>query len=415
MPDTNDIRGADAAAELWRRGAGLASSADAAVLTRAADCVLAALVEAIASARDPRCERGALALAPSRGPATVAAGDVRATLPDAIAANSFLIHATLSDDAYRLALHPGLAVIPAALARAEETGASGEAVLRAVAGGYEVACRLADALLPVVSERGFRITAAIAPAATAATIALLDGMGAGPAVEALRLACGAAGGGLRTVDAVGEGWSLQPALATGAGVAAVRAAGAGLCGAEGIVEAANGLHGSLCARPWPGLPADDEARIHRVTFKEHPVAMYGQAIFDAVLRGGPLPAGTDAVTVVVSPFAAGYGHQDSSDAESVGSVAGITRKALAAADPSLSPAIAVVGEEGLGPLDARVEAAGHVLVGSGDTSGWGPAEVAAHALRRAGDAAAPLVAACQGLAAAPGVSDVWDGWRAASR
>ena len=356
MSDPNDPRGDDAAAALWRRAHALAASADDALLTRAADCILAALVEAVASAHDPRWERGALALAATDGPATVAAGDRHASLADAVAANSFLIHATLSDDAYRLALHPGLAVVPAALAGAETTGARGEAVLRAVAGGYEVACRLADALLPDVSRRGFRITAAIAPVATAATISLLDELPADQAVEALRLACGAAGGGLRTVDAVGEGWSLQPALATGTGIAAVRAATAGLQGAAGIIEMPNGMQGSLCGVPWPGLPDDDDARIHRVTFKEHPVAMYGQAIFDALLRGAPARR-TAEVTVVVPTFAADYGHQDSSDAESIGSVAGITRKALAAADPSLAPAITVVGDERLGPLDARVEGA----------------------------------------------------------
>jgi hypothetical protein len=152
-----------------------------------------------------------------------------------------------------------------------------------------------------------------------------------------------------------------------------------------------------------------------VTFKEHPVAMYGQAIFDALLRGGTLPAGTAEVTVVVPTFAADYGHQDSSDAESIGSVAGITRKALAAADPSLAPTITVVGDERLGPLDARVEACDVVLVGSGDTSGWGPADVAAYALKRAGAGADALVRACQTLAPAGDVSEVWDGWRAASR
>jgi 2-methylcitrate dehydratase PrpD len=410
MTQPTQVRGDDAAAQLWRRAEALARTAHPAVLTRAADCVLAALVEAIASARDPRWARAALALAPSDGPATVAAGTTRASVPDAIAANAFLIHATLSDDAYRLALHPGLAVVPAALARAEETGASGAAVLRAVAGGYEVACRLADALLPAVSERGFRITAAIAPAATAATIALLDGLPAAQAVEALRLACGAAGGGLRTVDAVGEGWSLQPALATGTGVAAVRAATAGMTGAQGIVEAANGMHGTLCSGPWPGLSDDEDARILRVTFKEHPVAMYGQAIFDAVRRGS-LPPDTRAVRVVVPTFAAAYGHQDNSDAESVGSVAGIARKALA----PLDPVITVVGEPGMGPLDARLEAGETVLVGSGDTSGWGPQDVARFALRRAGAGAGQLVEACQGLALAADVAGVWDGWRAASR
>ncbi|MEA2179893.1 MAG: hypothetical protein QOG77_3190, partial [Solirubrobacteraceae bacterium] len=189
----------------------------------------------------------------------------------------------------------------------------------------------------------------------------------------------------------------------------------GLRGAEGIVEAPNGMHGSLCASPWPGLPEDDEPRIHRVTFKEHPVAMYGQAIFDAVLRGGTLPPATKAITVHVPTFAAGYGRQDSSDAESVGSVAGITRKALAAADPSLAPAITVVGDPSLGPLDARVEADGAVLVGSGDTSGWSPEQVAAFARTRVGPAADALVRACQGLAPAADVTGVWDGWRVASR
>jgi len=411
----DDIRGDDAAAALWLRAAALARSADDRVLARAADCILAALVEAIASARDPRWERAALALAASPGPATVAAGRRRAALTDAVAANAFLVHATLSDDAYRLALHPGLAVVPAALARAEETGAPGEAVLRAVAGGYEAACRLADALLPTISEQGVRITAAVTPAATATTLALLDGLGDREAVEAVRLACGGAGGGLRTVDAVGEGWSLQPALATGTGIAAVRAAGAGMRGAERIVEAPNGLYGTLCGGDWPGLPRDDAPRILRVTFKEHPVAMYGQAIFDAVLRGGPLPAGPQEVTVVVSPFAAGYGRQDSSDAESVGSVAGIARKALAAAEPALVPSVTVVGEQGMGPLDARVQVGDRVLVGSGDTSGWSSADVAAYALRRAGDRAGDLVRACQELARAAGVAGVWEGWSAAAR
>jgi 2-methylcitrate dehydratase PrpD len=409
MTDPTASRGGDAATALWERASTLAASAGPDLLGRAADCVLAALVEAVASARDPRWERGALALAASHGPATVAAGDRRASLADAVAANSFLVHATLSDDAYRLALHPGLAVVPAALARAEETGAPGEAVLRAVLAGYEVVCALADTVLPTVSERGFRVTAALAPSAVAATIAHLDGLPAGAAAEALRLAAGGAGGGLRTVDAVGEGWSLQPALATGTGVAAVRAAAAGLQGAHGIVEAPNGLHGTLHGGGWPGLPADDEPRIRRVTYKEHPVAMYGQAIFDAVRRAGEVPAG--AVTVRVPVFAARYGHQDSSDADSVGSVAGITRKALG--DPAAD--VTVVGDEALGPLDAVLEAGGREVPGSGDTSGWGADDVAAHALRRAGAGAGPLVEACQDLAAAAGVAGVWAGLRAASR
>src|SRR3954452_24534818 len=124
MSDPTEPRGDDAAAALWRRAHALAASADDALLTRAADCILAALVEAVASARDPRWERGALALAATDGPATVAAGDRHASLADAVAANSFLIHATLSDDAYRLAPHPGPPRVPPGLGRAAAGGGS---------------------------------------------------------------------------------------------------------------------------------------------------------------------------------------------------------------------------------------------------------------------------------------------------
>jgi len=39
-------------------------------------------------------------------------------------------------------LHPGAAIIPAALAEAESSGATGKRLLLALAVGYEVACRL---------------------------------------------------------------------------------------------------------------------------------------------------------------------------------------------------------------------------------------------------------------------------------
>ena len=254
MSDPTDPRGDDAAAALWRRAKTLAASADDALLTRAADCILAALVEAVASARDPRWERGALALAATDGPATSRRATGTPSVADAFAANSFLIHATLSDDAYRLALHPGLAVVPAALAQAEATGARGEAVLRAVAGGYEVACRLADALLPDVSRRGFRITAAIAPVATAATIALLDDLPAAQAVEALRLAWAppAAACGPSTPSA--RAGRCSPRWRPGRGSPPCAPRPRACRAPPGIIETPNGMQGSLCGVPWPGSP-----------------------------------------------------------------------------------------------------------------------------------------------------------------
>jgi hypothetical protein len=304
-------------------------------------------------------------------------------------------------------------VVPTALAHAEQTGADGEALLRAVVGGYEVVCRAADALLPGISQRGFRITAALAPLAAAATVALLRGFDDERAVEALRLAAGAAGGPLRSVDAVGEAWSLQPAPAVGVGTVAARAAAAGLTGATLMLEAANGVHGSLVGGSWPGLPDDDGPRIMRVTFKQHPVAMYGQSIFDALADPAGLPPAPQRVDVHVSDFAAAYGQPADADGDAIASVAGITRKALANAGIQGTPQVTIVADPDMGPLDARVVLDDVERRGTGDTSGWSTEQVGDYAGRRAGAGGPALVAACGALAAATDVAAVWDAVRAA--
>ncbi len=58
------------------------------------------------------------------------------------------------DDGHRLAMgHPGAAVIPAALAAAEATGASGRGFLAAIVAGYEVAVRASVARVPWYKDR----------------------------------------------------------------------------------------------------------------------------------------------------------------------------------------------------------------------------------------------------------------------
>ena len=64
---------------------------------------------------------------------------------DAALANGAFAHALELDDDHRIAvLHPGAAVVPAALAAAEAAGATGLTFLRALLVGYEVACRLGE-------------------------------------------------------------------------------------------------------------------------------------------------------------------------------------------------------------------------------------------------------------------------------
>ncbi len=79
--------------------------------------------------------------------AGVAGSPIVTTAANAALANGMLAHADETDDSHVSShTHPGCAVVPAALAAAEKTHASGEAFLRAVVLGYDVGCRLTKAL-----------------------------------------------------------------------------------------------------------------------------------------------------------------------------------------------------------------------------------------------------------------------------
>jgi 2-methylcitrate dehydratase PrpD len=79
--------------------------------------------------------------------ACVVASGILTTAENAALANGMLAHADETDDSHAPSLtHPGCGIVPAALAMAEREEASGEALLRAVALGYDVGCRLTMSL-----------------------------------------------------------------------------------------------------------------------------------------------------------------------------------------------------------------------------------------------------------------------------
>jgi 2-methylcitrate dehydratase PrpD len=66
---------------------------------------------------------------------------------NAAMANGMCAHADETDDSHAPSLtHPGCGIVPAALAMAEREARGGEALLRAVALGYDVGCRLTQSL-----------------------------------------------------------------------------------------------------------------------------------------------------------------------------------------------------------------------------------------------------------------------------
>ena len=100
------------------------------------------------------------------------------TAVNAALANGMLAHADETDDSHAPSLtHPGCGIVPAALAMAERERCNGTALLRAVALGYDVGCRLALSLDPYQFREDGHSTHSFGPmfgaAAAAGTLARL--------------------------------------------------------------------------------------------------------------------------------------------------------------------------------------------------------------------------------------------------
>ena len=153
------------------------------VLERAKVLTLDFLGSAIRARRDaestPSLSKMLEALAlDGKGESTVF-GDSKTWTP-AVAAllNGALGHSLDFDDTHAdSSLHPSAPVVPAAFAVGEMVGASGRDVLTAIVAGYEVCCRLGNALDPTSHyARGFHPTATAGTYGAAAAAGKLFGL-----------------------------------------------------------------------------------------------------------------------------------------------------------------------------------------------------------------------------------------------
>jgi 2-methylcitrate dehydratase PrpD len=182
--------------------------------------------------------RWAKTAAPARGEATVlgeAAPSLRAA--DTALVNGTAVHAFELDDYHNAKLHAGAVVIPAALAMAEKTGASGETLVTAIAAGYEVMIRTSLALNPSATRlRGWHLTGVCGPFGAAAACAVMLGLNGEQTAWALGLA-GTQGSGLWAFNADGAmSKRFHAGRAAHSGVLAAELAALGFTGPTQIYE-----------------------------------------------------------------------------------------------------------------------------------------------------------------------------------
>src|SRR5690242_16081854 len=155
----------------------------AAVVDRAKGVTLQPLCSPLVG-RDFPPARQALALmqeeeAGGGGAATVLCHGAKLTKSGAAFVNAETIFAGGKWDTFRMLTHPGVAILPAALAAAETTGASGKTFLTGIAAGYEVMERMASEFIPTIMARGFHAGPVFGIFGAAVAAAKMEGFGTG--------------------------------------------------------------------------------------------------------------------------------------------------------------------------------------------------------------------------------------------
>jgi 2-methylcitrate dehydratase PrpD len=183
------------------------------------------------------------------GPASVLGTSVRldaeyAGFANATAGSSFEIDDYGGNGAYA---HPGCVVVPGALAVAEEAGATGADLLRAVAAGFETVIRLALATMPsLLLERGFHQTGPHGVFAVALAGSMINRDDLDTAVNALSIAGSHASGTTEYAQTGGEVKRVHAGIGVAGGIRAGRLARLGLTGPATIFEGRRGFLQAFC-------------------------------------------------------------------------------------------------------------------------------------------------------------------------
>jgi 2-methylcitrate dehydratase PrpD len=255
----------------------------AAILDQSVRCVLDLVGVAIAGTATPLAQISARfaqeQFAP--GDATVIGSGKPLSVTGAAWVNGAYASALDMDDGNRMAMgHPGASVIPAALAIAERTGASGKEFLAALVAGYEVAVRASTARVPWYKDKMYSTGIWGVFGATAAAGKLLEFDEA-----TLQSALGTAGshgafppGGLQANHAMvkeGIAWSGMT------GVSAALLAQQNFLGPADFLDYSGRWDTSALVA---GLGDPSESAILKTYFKPYAVCRWSHAAVDGVLE-----------------------------------------------------------------------------------------------------------------------------------
>lgn len=208
----------------------------------ARQCVLDTIGVTLAGADDPlvRMLLEELVEAGGAEQASVVGQPIRLPALSAALVNGSASHALDYDDVnLSMPGHPSVAILPGLLALAEQRGSSGRDVIIAFVAGYEVACRVGEALIPGHYDLGFHATGTVGCLGAAAACARLLGLDAEATARAIGIA-GTQAAGLKSQF----GTMCKPfhaGKASQSGLLAARLAARGFSSRTDLVECEQGF------------------------------------------------------------------------------------------------------------------------------------------------------------------------------
>ena len=223
-----------------------------------------------------------------KGESTVFGDDKTWTPAVAALLNGALGHSLDFDDTHAdSSLHASAPVVPAAFAVGEMMGSSGRDVLTAIVAGYEVCCRLGNALDPTSHyARGFHPTATAGTYGAAAAAAKLFGLSQAQIVSAFGVSGSQAAGSLQFL--VNGAWNKRYQVGASAmnGVIAATLARNNFVGSIESIEGRHGLLVGYSDNPHPdkavaGLGSTYETM--KIGVKPYPSCRYTHAALDAII------------------------------------------------------------------------------------------------------------------------------------
>ncbi len=268
------------------------------------------------AARDRDYLRAVIAAADGTGPCTVIGHAGGFDVMTAALINGTAVHGEDYDDTFEgTPVHVGAVMVPALLAAAQQRGLSGAEVLRGLAVGSELICRLALVAPTAMHRQGFHPTAICGAFGAAAGVATALGLPPDRIASALGIVGSMASG---IIEYLAEGtWTkrMHPGWAAGAGWRAARMAEAGFLGPRSVFEGEHGAFHAFAAaqieRDFSYLSEGWGSRweVANLAFKPYACGTMAQPFIDCALQLREQIADLESIDSIVAKVGEGTVHR----------------------------------------------------------------------------------------------------------